>query len=210
MTDASPMRVSRARSPLDAVEAVSTRSLTGQMAGVVLDVMAPGLVLQIIARRGKADAVRAALRTLTGLDAPMQPARVAGKDAALIWSGASQWLLMLALDEQTGLATQVAGALAGMASISDQSDARVHLRMSGPHVRAVLEKLVGVDVHPAVFQPGTAAMTEIAQIPVHVWRLDDTAAGAAFVLAGPQSYAASLWHHVVVAAEEFGLDARVG
>ena len=197
-----------ARSPLAAVTALSTPAAAGNPCGVLLEEIPAGVTLQIIARQGKAEAVRAALRTATGLDAPTTPARVAKDGVALVWSGPAQWLLMLDAAAAPAIADKFAAALAGHASISDQSDARVHLRLSGPHVRSALEKLVGIDVHPDAFVPGAAAMTAIADMAVHLWRLPDASNGAAFVIAGAQSTAISLWHHVVTAAEEYGLDAR--
>ena len=190
MADANPDGLTPARSPLAGLEPVSTVSATGRKSGVVLDVLPAGPVLLIMARRGKTDAVRAALQDRIGLDAPVTPARVAKEGVALVWSGPNQWLLMQ--DNFSGpLTSNVTAALAGLASMTDQSDARVHLRLSGPHARDALAKLTGVDVHPAAFAEGAAAMTVIAHMPVHLWRLPDTAGSAAFEIAGPRSTAAS-------------------
>ena len=217
MTEVNPETVALARSPLAGVAPVSTVSATGGRRGILLEAMPAGCVLQIIARRGKAEAVRAALRAATGLEAPNTPARVAKHGTALIWSGPGQWLLTqeapMAQAQASAMTmtmtAKVTAALAGLASLSDQSDARLQVRLSGLHVRDALAKLVGIDVHPEVFAPGAAAMTAIAHIPVHIWRLPDAGGeGAVFEIAGPQSMAASLWHHIVTAAEEYGLDAR--
>ncbi len=59
--------------------------------------------------------------------------------------------------------------------MSNQSDARAALRLSGPHVRDMLAKGCMIDLHPSVFPPGAAAMTSIAHIGVHLWRLDNAA-----------------------------------
>lgn len=198
-----------ARSPIAGTAAVSTVATAGGKPGVILTEQPAGTVLQIIARRGKTDAVRVALQSLTGLEAPPKPARVAKDNIALVWSGHGQWLLMTDAQSGAAIVTKAASVLTGLASLTDQSDARMHLKLAGPRTRDALAKLAGIDVHPAVFPAGAAAMTVIADIPVHLWRLPDQAEGPAFEIAGPQSYAASLWHHVVVAAEEYGLQARV-
>ena len=195
-----------ARSPIAGTPAVSTVATAGGKPGIFLREQVAGTVLQIIARRGKADAVRAALHSSTGLEAPAKPRRVAKDNAALVWSGPAQWLLMT--NGGADIAAAAVTALTGLASLSDQSDSRLHLELYGPRTRDAMAKLVGIDVHPATFPEGAAAMTAIADIPVHLWRLPDAAEGAAFVIAGPQSTSASLWHHVVVAAEEYGLDAQ--
>ena len=151
-------------------------------------------------------AVTVALHSYLGMSPPRTPARVANGDVAIVWSGRGQWLLMQPHDART--ATDLAQTLAGLASLTDQSDARVHLRLAGPDVRNALAKLVMLDLHPAGFPVGAAAMTVLAHMPVHIWRLPD-GDSATFVVAGPQSYATSLWHHIVTAAAEYGLDAQV-
>ena len=208
MADANSDGLAMARSPLAGIEPVSTVSALGAKRGVVLEVVPAGSVLLIMARRGKTDAVRTALQSCIGLEAPLVPARVTKAGVALVWSGPGQWLLMQDAHSESQLMSKAMAALAGLASMTDQSDARVHLRLAGPHVRDALAKLTGIDLHPDVFYKGAAAMTVIAHIPVHLWRLPDTSGNSVFEIAGPQSTAASLWHHVVEASKEYGLDAR--
>lgn len=207
MLDGNAFDQPMARSALAGTAPVSTVSATGKRSGVVLAEITLGRITQIIARRGKADTVAATLRDTVGIAPPRKPMRAASVDTAIVWSGPNQWLLMQPRDAKT--ATELARKLTGLASITDQSDARVHLHLTGPDVRNALAKLVTLDLHPGEFTAGAAAMTGIAHIPVHIWRLPDSATGAAYVIAGPQSYATSLWHHIVVSAAEYGLDARV-
>ncbi len=56
--------------------------------------------------------------------------------------------------------------------MSDQSDARLVLHLSGPRVRDVLAKGVPIDLHPKVFKPGDVATTLIAYIGVQIDMLD--------------------------------------
>lgn len=207
MLDGNPRVTAAARSALSGTAPVTTVSATGKRRGVVVEELALGHVLQVIARRGKANAVVAALRNATGVEAPATPKRTAQGDAAIVWSGPGQWLVMLPGAAETAM--RVRASLAGLAAVVDQSDARVHLRLTGSDVRAALAKLVMLDLHPGEFAPGAAAMTVIAHIPVHIWRLADGDEGPVFVIAGPQSYATRLWHHIVISATEYGLDARV-
>lgn len=207
MLDGNSRDQATARSALAGTAPVTTVSANGKRRGVVLTEIAPGRVTQIIARRDKADAVIAALQAAVGIAPPRTPMRAAKGDTAIVWSGPNQWLLMQPSDSTTAI--DPASTLANLASITDQSDARVHLRLTGPDVRNALAKLVLLDLHPAEFPVGAAAMTGIAHIPVHIWRLPDVDSSTAFVIAGPQSYATSLWHHAVVSAAEYGLDASV-
>ena len=55
----------------------------------------------------------------------------------------------------------------------DLSANRTTLELSGPRARAVLEKGCALDLHPRVFQPGTALSTEIGGIPVVLWKTGD-------------------------------------
>lgn len=219
MLDGNAFDQPMARSALAGTAPVSTVSATGKRSGVVLAEITLGRITQIIARRGKADTVAAALRDAVGIAPPRKPMRAASGDTAIVWSGPNQWLLIRPRDAKA--ATELARKLTGLASITDQSDARVHLHLTGPDVRNALAKLMMLDLHPTEFPVGTAAMTGIAHIPVHIWRLPDSGIKSggqthgsdpispAFVIAGPQSYATSLWHHVVVSAAEYGLDAQV-
>ena len=196
------------RSPLHGTSPVTTVSASGVTRGVVIAEQPAGLVIQIIARRGKASETVAALRTHFALAASDGPARCVKNGVVLVGAGPGQWLLMADAADGAAIETKAKAVLADVATLADQSHARVHLHISGPRARDALAKLVGIDLDTSVFAAGAAAMTVIAHIPVHIWRLDDIPEGAVFEIAAPHSYAASLWHYVVTAAAEFGLDAR--
>ena len=207
MLDGNPRLAAKARSALAGTAPVTTVSAKGRRRGVVVAEAAPSHVLQIIARSGKAAAVAAALDDTIGIAAPRTPMRIAKGDIAIVWAGPGQWLLMQ--PATTEVSRGITAALTGIAALVDQSDSRVHVRLTGPDVRLALAKLVMLDLHPGEFACGSAAMTAIAHIPVHIWRLADGAEGSVFVIAGPQSYATSLWHHIVISAAEYGVDASV-
>ena len=105
-------------------------------------------------------------------------------------------------------ATRNATALAGLASCNDQTDASVRLRLSGSCARRALMKLVGIDVHPGVFAIDDVAVTPVAHIGAHLWRRSDSDGAPVFEIASPRSTALSLWHAMVAASTELGLDAR--
>lgn len=197
----------RARSPLAGEPIVRTVDLNGTI-GVELSEQPIRHTLLVMARSGMADVTIATIQEITGLALPSGPARVANPHAAAIWSGPRQWLIMSEEDDAHLMIGGLTEALAGKASCSEQTDARVILRLSGPRARRALMKLVGIDVHPAVFGIGAAAMTPVAHIPCHLWRLEDAGGSPAYEIAGPQSSAGSLWHAVVAAAAELGLSAR--
>ena len=123
-----------------------------------------------------------------------------GRGDALVWAGPHQWLCM---SEKPDLVPRLAAGLAGLAAVSDQSDARTVLRVSGPRSRDVLAKGCPIDLHPRAFAPGDAALTVIAHIGVHIWQFD---AAPTYDVAVFRSMAASFWSWFEVAAAEFGCD----
>ncbi len=96
-----------------------------------------------------------------------------------------------------------ASSLGSLASISDQSDSRMVLRLSGARVRDALAKALPIDLHPRAFGPGRAAVTQAAHIGVVIWQRD---AAPSFDLAVARSYAGSLVEWLIGASAEYGLD----
>jgi heterotetrameric sarcosine oxidase gamma subunit len=88
------------------------------------------------------------------------------------------WLLV---DEQRGsaLAPLLTSALQGVAAVCDQSDAYQIVRLQGGNVRKVLAKMFHVDLHPAAFGEGVAAVTRAGHFSVTLCRLADQRNGDA-------------------------------
>ena len=101
-------------------------------------------------------------------------------------------------------------AFSGLASLSDQSHARVLIRIAGPQARAMLAKLSSIDLHPAAFPLGAAAATSIDHTSVNLWRGSDLPDGqAVFNLLVFATFAESLWHTMLgCRAPEYGVDDR--
>lgn len=151
-----------------------------------------------------ADTVQGLLRlveTKLGIALPQAPKIVSGGAHDAIWAGSEQWLLRAA--SRDGFQTLLAD-LAPHAAVSDQSDARAALRLSGPRVRDVLAKGVMLDLHPAAFAVGDTAATIIAYIGVQLWRLPDGPGGAVFEIMLPRSMAGSFWSWFAASAAGFG------
>lgn len=149
---------------------------------------------KVLARRGQAAALAQQFQTHFGISLPGAPQRVASGDVAVLGLGPGTWL---ATREQGGNAFALAlqPLLAGSASISDQSDAYVGLRLTGPGVRETLAKLIPIDLHPRAFVVGQVAETVAAHIGVLLWRLEDAADGSSvFELAVPRSSSVSFCH----------------
>lgn len=198
------------RSPLAGVEQLNTVGSTGGDRHVRIVELPAMAVLQVIARSGRTADVVGAIRDALGLELPSVSRHVVhpGGTCQALWSGPSQWLLLADATSAEAICEHASRALSRIAAIVDQSSAYVMLGLSGSRVRGTLEKLVGIDVEQSAFSVGTCAMTVLAHMPIHIWRVDDEGSNPAFRIAAPQSYARSLWHHATIAAAEYGLDAR--
>lgn len=161
-------------------------------------------IAAVAARRGGEAALAALIETRYSLALPATPRAVRGAAHAFVWAGPGQWLWIA--DERQDLAE-----LSALAAVSDQSDAQAALRLSGANVRDMLAKGCMIDLHPTAFPPGAAAMTSIAHIGVHLWRVDEQpdARNAAFDLLVARSMAGSFWSWAKASAAEFGCSVAI-
>lgn len=143
----------------------------------------------ICAAKGKREALAATVRDTYGLELPILPARVEGNGIAIMWSGPDQWIAVAERTNGRDLERELKPLLAGLAAVTDQTDARSILRISGPRAREVLAKGVPIDLHPRVFGPGSVAITHASHIGVIMWQLD---AAPTYELAVFRSFAQSL------------------
>ncbi|MGO1077833.1 sarcosine oxidase subunit gamma [Inquilinus sp. CA228] len=160
---------------------------------------------RVIARKGRAGDLAAAIRSRYGLDLPSTPKRVEQGGLAVIWSGPGQWLAVA--EDGRDLARELAAAIGAFAAVSDQSDGLAVLRVSGPRARDALIKGVGLDLHPRAFAPGDAAVTVIAHVGAQLWQLDDR---PTYEIAVYRSFAGSLWRWLEASAAEFGCAVDAG
>ena len=158
----------------------------------------------LIAADGKDADLQAILAERFGLSLPEAGAAQIEGERGLIWSAPGQWL---ALAPSPHALRDLPEALRGVAAVTDQSDSRALVRISGPQARAMLAKGVAVDLHPRAFGPGRAAVTSIAHIGVQLWQRD---AGPTYEIAVARSFAGSFWGWLEHAAAEFGYEVEPG
>jgi sarcosine oxidase subunit gamma len=175
-------------------------------AGVTLREVRDIALVQVMARRGQAAATAKAAKKLFGIEPPATPKAVTAKTATLIWSGADQFLAF-APHSGDEFYAKLANAFAGIASLSDQSDGRCALRISGPRARDAMAKFCALDLDDTVFPVGAAAATAIDHTNASIWRSADEAGEAVYNLLVFTSFSDSLWHMIADAALEYGLDA---
>lgn len=163
-------------------------------------------VASIAARKGQAAALTTKIKDRTGLNLPATPRMVAAGHLSFAWTAPGQWFAMADGEDGAAFAAELAQDLSGLASVTDQTDGRVVLRVSGANVRDALAKGCMLDLHPAVFKVGDTAGTPVALLAVQITRLPDEAGVAVFELAAMRSFAVDLWHWLESSAAEFGLE----
>jgi len=190
-------------SALDGVVAAGRYGRRTGDAGVVVSEVRGGGLATVTARKGRRAVLVDAARSAFGVQLPVLPRRVEGRDMAFIWSGPDQWLAFRHPAPAAGMEAALAGPLAGLAAIVDQSHGRTLLRVTGPRVRDALAKGLAIDLHPREFKTGYAALTAVAHIGVHLWQTDDR---PTYEFAIPRGFALSFWHWLESSAAEFGLE----
>ncbi len=184
--------------PADAARPVGVRVIAREGLGVAF----------LAAPRGGAAPLAGQVVERYGLALPAPGRAARGAAQTFVWAGPGQWLFVA--DRLEGFA-EALKQLSPLAAVSDQSDARAALRLTGPKVRDMLAKGCMIDLHPRAFPPGAAALTSIAHIGVCLWRVDEPAQAndAAFDILFPRSMAASFWSWAEASAVEFGYSVAV-
>lgn len=168
----------------------------------------PELALaSVLARRGSEAALAAKVAEAFNVALPATPRHARTGPIAFAWTGPGHWLAIVEKESGHRFEARLRSALGPLASISDQSDGKAVIRLAGPRARATLAKGLPVDLDPAAFQPGSALVSAIAHIGVHLWQVDDA---PTYDIAVARSYAPSLWHWLAASAAEFGLTVAPG
>ncbi|POR47371.1 sarcosine oxidase subunit gamma [Bosea psychrotolerans] len=175
-------------------------------AGVIVTAREGLGIASLIAPEDGEAALSQAVKTRLRLDLPTTPRIAVLAGRALVWAGPGLWLLVT--EDRTGFADDLQ-ALSGLAAIADQSDGRAVLTLSGGKIRAALAKGCMIDLHPSAFPVGSAALTSIAHIGVHLWRAEDGPNGAVFEFMVARSMAGSFWSWFSASAAEFGCQVTI-
>lgn len=96
------------------------------------------------------------------------------------------------------------GGLCGAsgAALVDQGHGRAVLRLSGPDVRALLAKGMGLDLHPRAFAEESVASTSLFHVAVTI---DRRRRSSTFDIHMPRGYARSLTERLIDAGRQFGV-----
>ena len=189
-------------SPLSRIQATGRHGAREGVTGLSMAELTGFDLVQVMARRGQWAAVGEACAGALGKAPPATPQAVRAQGAVLIWSGPDQFLVLAPRGDAI---EGMRGALAGSASLSEQSDGRALIRISGPRARDMLAKVSSLDLHPAVFPVAAAAATSIDHTPVNLWRGDDADGGPVFFMLVFATFAESLWRTLLDSGAEYGI-----
>jgi methylglutamate dehydrogenase subunit D len=139
-----PDRGLQARAPLAGLALPGRSGAAARKPGLLIEERTDLALATVMARHGKEQDLKGTVAAAYGLDLPDGP-RVASKDGvSFAGIGGGQWFAA-AEPGQTDFVPRLRARLAGLASIADQSDGRVVLRLRGDRVREVLAKGVPLD-----------------------------------------------------------------
>ncbi len=163
----------------------------------------PVSIVTVIARKGKAKALSAAMQTTWGIEAPQPGHSASGRGGVTVhWCGADQYYAVADGLAEGALFDDCLARFAGLASVSEQSHGRVILSLTGPAARHVLSKGTPVDLHPSAFPAGCCAVTQMAHVGAHV-----ACTGAdAYEVSVFRGFAENFWEWLTEMALEFGYE----
>ena len=149
--------------------------------------------------RGKPDdeAFLKAAEQALGVAPPLEPNRTAAAgEVTVLWTQPGEWLVLAAPEASLSDTLDAAGLV-----VTEVSDSRAALRLSGPRAVDLLRKGTSLDVHPRRFRPGHCAQTALAQAGVLLHRPGEE---PAYDILCERSFAEYLWLWLEDAAGEWG------
>jgi len=187
------------RSPLAGRSAIEARR------GAVSLAEMPFLSKHVL--RVEANAGAAAVEQATGLTLPVEPLSTSVSDeAALLWMGPDEWMLVGQPDDAGAVAARVAGALSATHhQLVDVSDYYTAVDISGRRARELLMKLTVLDIHPRAFKPGQVTGTIFGHANATLWLVSDIDGEAVFRVFVRWSHADYLWCALADGGREWGM-----
>lgn len=168
---------------------------------IKLDIRDDLAIASIASGRNKGAQLNAAILSAYGVELPSLPKRIVGPGGIeLIWNGPHQWLMIAPRDHGRDLEQELQPVVAGLGAVTDQSDARVIVRVSGRRARDLLAKGVTINLEPSAFSKDAVAITYAFNIGVVLCQHDAT---PTYDLAVFRSFADCLARRLRHSAEEW-------
>ena len=191
------------RSALDRVLVPGHYGAERDVAGVIIREQSGLALASVTARKGKVTDLFMRVKERYGFELPTTPHCSTDGRIQFIWAGPGRWLVAATNEVPSTFERDLRDTFAGLASVSNQSDGRIIIRVSGSKARDALAKSVPLDLDPRAFGPGDTAMTVAAHINVHFWQSDGV---PSYDFAVFRSLAASFCERLLDAAAEFGVE----
>jgi len=160
----------------------------------------------LLQARGQIDHIRRAVSDIIGSELPIRPNTCSPVDdthpgATLLWLGPQKWLIISDPDRLGEIQRQLKTALSTIPNLlSDVSDARTGIEVSGSLARVLMAKLCALDLDSDSFGPGLCAQTVLVRVPLLIHQVDDLPTYHLYV---DRSVARYAWDWLSDAANEF-------
>ena len=158
--------------------------------------------------RADDEAVQAALSAAIGQKLPLLPNTSTTSTHTILWMKPGKWMIFCAVGESRQLRKNLKSALAGfICMISDISDSRVGIEISGDDARALLSRVCALDLDARSFTRGQCAQTLLVRVPLLLHQVNDR---PTFHLYVDRSVARYAWDWLCDAASEISSGANSG
>jgi sarcosine oxidase subunit gamma len=172
-------------------------------AGVVMGESAHRSIVNI---RGDADdaAFTNSVKAATGVDLPVKANTVNGNgDTKILWLGPNEWWVVAPEGKTEELLASLRQAFQGQhTAVTDVSESRTVITLTGRNARDLLVRGISLDLHPRVFAAGQCAQTSLSKTNILLHQTDDAPSYDIYVL---KSFADYLWQWMGLIAEDFGM-----
>jgi heterotetrameric sarcosine oxidase gamma subunit len=111
-----------------------------------------------------------------------------------------QWILISKDQTSSEFGAWVSKTIDGLGYVSEQSDSRVCIRISGSKAHDIMTRGCRLDLHSSIVSKGFCAQTIMAQIGVLMHIVDDGPVYDLYVYSG---FARSFWHWLTETASQF-------
>ena len=159
----------------------------------------PGSIVQLASWPGREDAMRAAIKSVTGLEPTAAPGAGMIEESRSVFGFApGRWLVV---DQAEGIGETLREKIGiDLGTVCDLSHGRTALSIEGGSAERVLSKLFALDFSAAAFPVGQAKSTTHHD----VFTLIQRTGADRFELYVYRSFARSFWRLLCTSAEEFG------
>jgi sarcosine oxidase subunit gamma len=155
----------------------------------------------LLQARGDFGAIQQAVSGVLGQDLPVTANHSSISKNTVLWLAPRKWLIIFEHSDIAAVQRQLEEALTGMPClVSEVSDARFGIEVSGVQARKLLAKVCALDLDPRSFCVGDCAQSQLVRVPLLIYQVDDRPTFHLFV---DRSLARYAWDWLSDAAEEF-------